>query len=373
VTSRQDETEEVASAQSRALSRCSRALKSVPADLVMILAVVILTAVVTLAPFVRETPLRIAVGLGFVLFVPGYALVAALYPGSAAPGAGGASGDSGTGVRSDPDGDADGRTLQTSVAWVQEVRIDGATRVALSFGVSVALVPLVGIVVAATPWGVRKLPVLVGLGTVTLFSVCVATYRRWALSPDERFRLPYREWLAVCRSRLSDPPTRTDAALNVGLVLALVLAAAAVGYAGMVPQSDERFSEFSLLVGTDDGDVVAEGYPTEFVIGESRELVVAVGNREHRPTNYTVVVELQRVGVTDNATAIEESARLGTFDVALAHEETWHRRHAVTPTFGGNRLRLQYLLYRGQAPAEPTVDTAYRETHLWINVTRPDG
>jgi uncharacterized membrane protein len=37
-------------------------------------------------------------------------------------------------------------------------------------------------------------------------------------------------------------------------------------------------------------------------------------------------------------------------------------------------LRLAYLLYKGEAPPEPTVENAYREVHLWVNVTEaPDG
>jgi uncharacterized membrane protein len=35
----------------------------------------------------------------------------------------------------------------------------------------------------------------------------------------------------------------------------------------------------------------------------------------------------------------------------------------------GERLRLIYLLYRGDAPAAPSTATAYREVHLWVNVT----
>jgi hypothetical protein len=36
----------------------------------------------------------------------------------------------------------------------------------------------------------------------------------------------------------------------------------------------------------------------------------------------------------------------------------------------GERLRLTYLLYRGAPPQTPTTDNAYRELHLWVNVTQ---
>jgi hypothetical protein len=30
-------------------------------------------------------------------------------------------------------------------------------------------------------------------------------------------------------------------------------------------------------------------------------------------------------------------------------------------------------LYRGQPPADPTVENAYREVHLWVNVSAPSA
>jgi len=44
----------------------------------------------------------------------------------------------------------------------------------------------------------------------------------------------------------------------------------------------------------------------------------------------------------------------------------------VTVSEPGN-YRLVYLLYRGEPPAEPRIDNAYRELHLWINVSSPTG
>jgi uncharacterized membrane protein len=31
---------------------------------------------------------------------------------------------------------------------------------------------------------------------------------------------------------------------------------------------------------------------------------------------------------------------------------------------------MNFLLYKNQPPAEPSIDTAYQEVHLWMNVTR---
>lgn len=140
----------------------------------------------------------------------------------------------------------------------------------------------------------------------------------------------------------------------------------------MGPSTGESFSEFYLLAEEKDGELVADDYPTEFVAGESRSLVVGIGNQEHRTTAYTVVVELNRVQIQDNSTQVLDEERLRTFETRLAHNETWERPHTVTPELTGEILRLTYLLYREEPPENPTTDNAYRELHLWVNVTAPN-
>jgi uncharacterized membrane protein len=220
-----------------------------------------------------------------------------------------------------------------------------------------------------TPWGIRLLPILVSLSGLTLVLTAVAAVRRWALPSEERFRVPYRAWLSAGREELFSPASRTDAALNVLLVLSILLAAASVGYAVTVPKEGERFSEFYLLTENEDGELVADNYPTELQQGESGSLIVGIGNQEHDRTEYTVIAELQRVERVGNETRVRERSELRRFRPTLGHNETWHRQHEVTPGMTGERLRLQYLLYRGPPPETTNQSTAYREVHLWINVT----
>jgi uncharacterized membrane protein len=320
-------------------------LRRVPADLAAIVALTLLTVGAVFIPVVRDTPLRVVLGLPFVLFVPGYALVAALFP------------EQGTEPAEDDD-DA-----------IDSSGITGLERVALSFGVSIAVVPLVGLVLNFTPFGIRLVPIVVSLTGLVLVLTAVATRRRLALDPDERFQVPWRTWLQAGRTELFEPETRTDAALNVLLVISLVLAVSSVGYAVAVPKPGESFTEFYLLTEDDDGELVADGYPTEFVAGESQSLVVGVGNQEHRQQAYTVVVELHDVETENNETRILDRERLRTFEVQTEHNETWQRQHSVTPELTGERMRLTYMLYQGSPPTTPTTDNAYRELHLWVNVT----
>ncbi len=335
-----------------------RPVRRLPADLAAAVAVTLLVNAAVFLPVVAETPLRLVVGLPFVLFVPGYVFVAALFPEDGSPV-----------VREDVDLTGDGEADAT--AWEDRSGgIDGIERVALSFGLSIAVVPLIGLALNFTPWGIRLVPIMVALSGFALAGAGLAAARRWQLPPGERFRVPYGRWYADARAELFEPATRTDAALNALLVVSVLVATASVGYAVAVPQQGEQFSEFYLLTESESGDLVADGYPTNFTAGEPRELIVGVGNHEHERTDYTVVTEIQRVDVVDNETVVREATELRRFDATVDHNETWHRRHEVAPSMTGDRLRLQYLLYRGDPPSPLNRSAAYRDLHLWVNVSR---
>ncbi|WP_255150054.1 DUF1616 domain-containing protein [Halorarius halobius] len=327
-------------------------LRSVPADLAAVIALVLVTLGAVFLPVVSETPLRVVVGLPFVLFVPGYAFIAALFP------------EAGAG----PVGDASGPDDEP-VETLDDGGIDGIERVALSFGTSIAIVPLIGLVLNFTPWGIRLVPIMVSVSGFTLLAAGVGVHRRNELPADEQFHVPYREWLAAGREELFDPETRIDGALNVLLVVSILLAVSSVGYAVAVPKQGEQFTELYLLTESDDGDLVADDYPQNFTAGEPQSLYVGVGNNEHRTVDYSVVVAIQNVTFENNESRVLQEERLRTFETTLAHNETWQLNHTVAPTLTGDDLRLTYFLYKGDPAANPTVDNAYREVHLWVNVS----
>lgn len=351
-----------------------RQLRELPADLAGTLLFVFAVNVAVFAPLLNATPLRIVLGLPFVLFVPGYAVVAALFP------------ERGSTVDT-PAGDAELDATETASTETNREGIDGIERVALAFGLSIAVVPLTGLVLNFTPWGIRLVPVMVATSLVTLGATWVGARRRNALPESERFSVPYRRWLAAAHSELFEPDTRTDTALNVLVVVSVLLAVTSVGYAVTVPKEGEAFTEFYLLT-EQDNELLADDYPTDMTVGNASELVVGVSNHEHTDVEYTIVAQLQAVTVVPNETGIEnrtvsnetgdtrteirvdQRVELDRFQTALADNETWLRPHTITPTISGERLRLQYLLYRGAPPETPSADTAYRKLHLWVNVTR---
>lgn len=87
---------------------------------------------------------RILIGVPFILFFPGYTLVCALFP--------------------------------------RKEELDEIERVALSIGLSIAVVPLLGLVLNYTPFGIRFYPVLVSLFVFTFLMSVAAGYRRKGLN-----------------------------------------------------------------------------------------------------------------------------------------------------------------------------------------------
>lgn len=139
--------------------------RRVPADLAAIVGLTLLTVGAVFFPVVRDAPLRVVVGLPFV---PGYALITALFP------------------ECGPPENTDEEEIDSGGG------ITGLERVALSFGVSITVVPLVGLVLNFTPWGIRLVPTVVSLTGLVVGLVVIAVRRRADLEPNRRFRVPWR-------------------------------------------------------------------------------------------------------------------------------------------------------------------------------------
>lgn len=361
-----------------------RPIRRLPADLAAVVVLTGLTLATVFIPVVNETPLRVAFGLVFVLFLPGYTFIAALFPEageSPATDVDAGSSDDSPDDTSKPapvpgttaaDTRTDSEKGSDTDLLIEQGHdrngIDGIERVALSFGLSIAIVPLIGLMLNFTPWGIRLVPIAVSVAGFTLVCVGVAAIRRWELPADERFEVPYREWITAAKREVIEPDDRTDAALNVMLAVSILLAVSSVGYAVAVPPQGEQFSEFYLLTENDDGELVADGYPDTMAAGETAELIVGIANNEHETTDYTVVVQLQDVVSEGNESTVVEQTEIDRFGTTLEHNETHHERHTLQPTMTGDDLRVQYLLYDGDAPAEPTQENSYRDLHLWLDV-----
>ncbi|WP_135828654.1 DUF1616 domain-containing protein [Halorussus halobius] len=363
-----------------------RPVRRFPPDLAVVVGLVVATALAVVLPGVRDSMVRVALGAVFVLVAPGYALTAALFPeakrsraSDSGPGEAGPEGESNSegGARRESGATApassDSSSPDASGLGFRSLGGRGTVtlpeRALFSVALSVVVVPLVALVVNFTPWDVGLASLAVSLGALTLAAVAVAAVRRRRVPADERFRVPAREWADAARSELLDPASRADAVLDGVLVAAVVVAVAGGAYAVAGPQQGQSFTEFYVLGENETGDLVADDYPETLGPGENATVVVGIDNHEGQSTAYEVVVRLQRVTVEGGNATVAESRRVDRFRETVGANETVERRHAVRPETTGDRLRLQYLLYRDDVPAEPSAGTAYRSVHIWVNAT----
>ncbi|WP_253737072.1 DUF1616 domain-containing protein [Halohasta salina] len=317
-------------------------------DLAVAVVIVIALNLAVFAPGLRETPLRIPLGLAVAFVVPGYALLAALYP-----------------ERSRTDEPTE------NVSTDDDTPLSAITpteRYLLAIATSIVLVPLVGFVLDRTSVGVRLAPFVLSVSAVTVALIGLAAIRRRRRPADVRFRLQPPGWLTELRSKWLAYDGYQSLTLTVLLVLSVVCFAASVGYAATDPSAADGYSELMLV---DDGErIVGDGAAERLASSTSPTVGVSVSNHEGRDLTYTVVVVAEEVSGDSSDRTVDERTEIDRFEMAVDDGETRVREYAFTPT-ADDRNRIVWFLYTGDPPAEPSPETASYDVHLWT--TSPPG
>jgi uncharacterized membrane protein len=278
---------------------------------------------------------RILLTLPLLVFVPGYSLAAAAFPNAPLEEDRGSLLDR---VRERPSG------------------VDTTERVALGFGLSVLLLPIVGILVAFEPGPFTLDSSVVALSGVGALFTLVAAVRRWRLPADERYAPPLDRW-GEAVGRTAEGST-TDVLLSVGLGVSIVLALVAGGYAVANPLDAQEFSTLGAGHLDETGDFVlgpSDALEENVTEGESVDSAFYVKNQEGSETEYTVIVQVQRVDDDGNPVRVSEINR---YRQTLAPSEEWIQPHSVTLGMAGENVRIAYLLYEGPVPAGANIGNA---------------
>lgn len=249
-----------------------------------------------LSPF-KETPIRIFLGLVSVLLLPGYSLVSVLFP------------------RSD---------------------LDAIERIALSFGLSIAVVPLLGFALIYTPFGIRQVPISIILSTFTISFCIIAWVRRIRLPKQQRFRVSFtaKDFIAG--------RTMIDKILSVILITS-VISACAMFYVMLKPKNTENLTAFYIL----GPNGKASDYPTNLKLGEEAEVIIGIVNHEYENLTYKLEIRF-------NGIIIHEEY------VSLVKNKTWETPFTFVGTSIGEDQKLEFLLYKGEE--------VYRTLHLWVDI-----
>lgn len=302
--------------------------------------------------------LRVPLGLGLVLFVPGYALAAALFPANTGKG--------------DTPPQARGGLAPLA-------------RVALAIALSLAVVVLVGLALAFTT-GVHAMPVSLALVAATTAAAALGAWRRARVPEERRFVLALH-W----RWDVADRPK--EGALGVFLAVCVLLAVASGIVAFTTPHQAKPFTEFYVLGSDGRPDCYPATYShgayhngtRESCTGEAGVVTLGVANHEgHTATYWVRLAWTNETALPGNTTQVDSAA--GSLEWQLTLEsvpvdrDPGHPHVAQSETVlhlplppGNGTWRLSFQLYRDvPPPVEPTrefLESPYRRLHLWIQAS----
>lgn len=258
----------------------------------------VLILIIVLLP---DNVLRIVLGLPLVLFFPGYVLLSALFH--------------------------------------RRSSLDDIERFAFSLVLSIAIVPIIGLILNYTSWGITVFSVLVSL-SIFIFSISIIAWFRQRTLPDEEkslINIDLTSWRK--RNALSK-------AISIILVTVIIGTVGVLIYTIATPKVTEKFTEFYVL----GLDGKATDYPTELKLDETSYVILGIVNREQEVTTYNVEIKIDEI--------LNE-----TFGpITLEPDEKLESEVSFTPRIEGDNQKVEFFLYKtGQS--EP-----YLNLHLWINV-----
>ncbi len=264
----------------------------VPLELLLINATsALLILAITLIP---SSGLRFVLGVPFMLFAPGYALIFALFP--------------------------------------RKQQIDAIERIGYTLGFSFASVALLGLILNFLPWGVRLYPTLISVAVFTLVISAFAWYRWYRLPVTERFQVAWRVTLPWGAEK------GVDKALSIVLFGAIVIMLGTFLFGILTTGIGEKFTEFYIL----GVEGKAADYPRELTLGQETSITVGLINREQATASYRVIVTLEDEKVGESP------------KVTLNYNETKEQAVTFTPNKAGTELKLEFLMFRdgGTQPYE---------------------
>jgi uncharacterized membrane protein len=268
----------------------------------LLLAFVLMPLALVALPF--SPLLRVPLGLALVLVAPGYALTAALF--------------------------ADHDSLT-------EVE-----RAGMSFGLSVAIIPVLALALNALPWGIRPWPIAIAIALWNLVFGGIATFQHYRLPPPDESYVSPKIDLSYWRRSLSRT-ARARYALGT-LALAGVMIAAALAL--LIPDPTKRLTEFY----ASDSQGLTGTYQRNISAGSDVQIQLGITNHEGEPARYRIEArQLDQILSQAGPLVVEDG-------------KSWNGSLHFAPAQPGDNQPVDLLLFRENQP------TPYRQLRLWINV-----
>lgn len=284
--------------------------------------------------------IRIILGLPFVFFIPGYILIFALFP-----------------------------TKKTDIG------INFIERIALSIGLSIVIVPTIGLGLNYTTTGIQLESIFLCIFLLVIGFGVLGLYRWFNLDPSDRHIIQIDIPQLKSKSKI-------DSFLNILLIFSLIIITVTVTYFLITPKQKEKITEFYLL---GPGENTTD-FPRNFSTAEYYSVKIGVANHEYKTINYTIEVWLINQSEIENKTTIQNMWFLDKILITLDHTDMdigEIKKSLEYPySFKTNKtgsFKLTFLLFKTSTNdyikdidykeiAEEKISSAYRETHLWISI-----
>ncbi|MBA3045801.1 MAG: DUF1616 domain-containing protein [Euryarchaeota archaeon] len=263
--------------------------------------------------------LRVILAIPIIIFYPGYALVSLLWP----------------------QNNEDGKS------------IDNLERIALSIGLSIAIVSIIGLLLSLAD-SLNLIWVLVGNLIALLAFVGIAYFRRSQLPQPKRYTLNL--------SQHSFPLSGSvEIAMTILIVIGIVICSGFITYTIVKPSIAEPYTNFYIY----DSNMTMQNYPLNITVNETASVIVGIANYEQTTVNYTIIAGIENASVViygnnwDNATMLTSNVSTGR-NITMAHEAEFQNKFSFIFSNPGIYKVVWQLQIEG-------LDTDY-ELHLWIKV-----
>lgn len=280
--------------------------KFVSKDLLIIFLTTLIAIIFILTPKLGDTFIKTILELFLILFIPGYSLIGVFYP--------------------------------------KKDDLNSIERVALSFGLSISITPLIGFVLKYSKWGSNTTSIFMLLSAFTIIMAFIAYLRRKRVPEGQKFYVDFSGFLSSIK-QLFKIESKTNKIISLILLVSIIITISSTVYIISNPNPDETFTEFYIL----GPGGQASDYPTNMTVGQNASVIIGIVNHEQKTVDYNLIVT-SNGNITSN------------MNITLTNGN----KKEIPYTFSEKALGqkdVEFLLYK-----LPDNTNIYRSLHLFVNV-----
>ncbi|MBI4814454.1 MAG: DUF1616 domain-containing protein [Methanobacterium sp.] len=228
-----------------------------PKNLITFTLLSILMIITVIVPPLNKTSLWMLPGSLFVCFIPGYLLLAVMFP--------------------------------------KNDDLELVERFALAFGASLIMTSLIGLAFNYTPWSIRLELMLIVLAVFSL-TFCLITFIRSKKLPlERRLRIP-----------------KLEKALGIFLIICILLTIGTAAYTLLIPETSQTDDNKTNL--TDfhikGVDVNASNYTLNLTSGTKSNLTMVLVNQEGSTVNYRLLVRVNNTTLKQDNITLQDNQQM---------------------------------------------------------------